>query len=155
MPAEEWQHHLLFGLGLSGPNLRFCPGPIQNAVGFFMCGLPGGIDYAMLTAVKEGVMTSAAEKLWNAKIQVWMRAPGVLLSSYAIYLLSRYSPVKGPGTLLPLVSFLLAAFNGAVDSDDEVDERDFEDDAWEDGYGPVHASAWREDGFAAMVGGDE
>ena len=87
-------------------------GPVQNAVGFFMCGLPGGIDYGMLTAVKEGLMASATEKQWNARLQVWMRSPGILLSSYAIYLAAKYSPVKGPSRLLPLLCFLLASFNG-------------------------------------------
>ena len=112
VPLEEWQHHLLFGIGLSGPQLRFCVGPVQNALGFFMCGLPGGIDYAMLTAVKEGLMRSSSEKVWNSRIQVWMRAPGVLLSAYAIYLASRYSGIKGPSKVLPQVLFLLASFNG-------------------------------------------
>lgn len=70
VPLEEWQHHLLFGIGLCGPQLRYCVGPVQNAVGFFLCGLPGGIDYAMLTAVKEGLIRSSTEKIWNSRIQV-------------------------------------------------------------------------------------
>jgi len=32
VPLEEWQHHLLFGIGLAGPQLRYCVGPVQNAV---------------------------------------------------------------------------------------------------------------------------
>ena len=112
VPAEEWQHHLIFGLGLSGPQLRYCAGPIQNAVGFFMCGLPGGIDYAMLAAVKEGLLTSKTEKVWNSRIQVWCRSPGILLAAYAIYLCSRYAPVHGPPKVLPLLAFALASFNG-------------------------------------------
>lgn len=112
VPREEWEHHILFGLGLAGPQLRYCIGPVQNAVGFFICGLPGGIDYAMLTAVKEGLLVSASEKRWNSRIQVWCRAPGILLSSYAIYLVSKYSGIKAPSKLLPYLAFLLASFNG-------------------------------------------
>lgn len=112
VPLEEWQHHLLFGLGLAGPQLAYCVGPVQNAVGFFMCGLPGGIDYALLAAVKEGLISSSAEKVWNSRIQCWCRSPGILLSSYCLYLLSKYSVVKGPSTTIAYLAFLLASFNG-------------------------------------------
>ena len=112
VPREEWEHHILFGLGLAGPGLHYCVGPVQNAVGFFMCGLPGGIDYALLAAVKQGLLRSATEKMWNARIQVWCRAPGILLSSYAIYLISKYSAVNVRTKALPLLVFLLASFNG-------------------------------------------
>jgi len=112
VPRDEWEHHLLFGLGLAGPQLRYCVGPVQNAIAFFICGLPGGLDYAMLCAVKEGWLRSSSEKIWNSKLQVWMRAPGILLSSYAIYLISRYSGLKQPSKLLPYLLFLLASFNG-------------------------------------------
>ena len=112
VPLDEWQHHLIFGLGLAGPGLRYCVGPVQNAVSFFMCGLPGGIDYALLAAVKEGMLRSSTEKVWNSRIQVWMRSPGILLSSYAIFLASKYSGLKSPSKLLPYLLFLLASFNG-------------------------------------------
>ena len=60
--------------------------PIQNTVGFFVCGLPGGLDYCMLAAVKLGLMTSMTEKRWNARINVWMRSPGLLLTSFCLLL---------------------------------------------------------------------
>ena len=41
-----------------------------------------------------------------------MRAPGVLLSSYALYLVSRYSQIKPPSQALPSLLFALAGFNG-------------------------------------------
>jgi len=112
VPLDEWQHHLLFGIGLAGPQLRYCVGPLQNAVGFFICGLPGGIDYAMLAAVKEGLLASRDEKVWNARIQVWMRSPGILLASYAMFLTSKYAHARGPSKVLPYLLFLLASFNG-------------------------------------------
>jgi hypothetical protein len=115
VPREEWEHHLLFGAGLTGPGLGYCVGPVQNAVAFFMCGLPGGIDYGMLAAVKEGLLAASTEKVWNARIQVWCRSPGILLASYALYLISRHSTsVKVPVRALPLASlaFALCAFNG-------------------------------------------
>jgi hypothetical protein len=75
--------------------------------------LPGGLDYAMLTAVKEGLLRSSSEKVWNSRLQVWIRAPGVLLAAYAIHLVSRYSPMRGPSVpALPSLLFALASFNG-------------------------------------------
>ena len=45
--------------------------------------------------------------------QVWMRAPGIMLSAYAMYLISRYSGLKkSSSSLLPYLLFLLASFNG-------------------------------------------
>ena len=112
VPLEEWQHHVIFGLGLAGPQLAYCVGPVQNAVGFFMCGLPGGVDYALLWLVKEGLLRSEAEKIWNSRINCWCRAPGIMLSSYYLYLLAKYSKVKGPSTTVASLAFLLASFNG-------------------------------------------
>jgi hypothetical protein len=63
VPKDEWVHHVLFGGGIGGAGLYFAPGPLQNALAFFICGLPGGIDYAMLAMVKEGYISSATEKV--------------------------------------------------------------------------------------------
>ena len=35
-----------------------------------------------------------------------------MLAGYAMYLSARYAPVHGPPKALPLLAFLLAAFNG-------------------------------------------
>ena len=37
-------------------------GPLMNFNNFFMCGVPGGLDYAMLFAVKHGWMSPLQEK---------------------------------------------------------------------------------------------
>jgi hypothetical protein len=40
--ADEWYHHVIFGGGIATTGIAYCPGPIQNAVAFFINGLPGG-----------------------------------------------------------------------------------------------------------------
>ncbi len=61
-PDDVW-HHLLFGLGIGGVGLHYCPGPLQNALSFFISGFPGGVDYAMLMAIKDGMMEPITEKV--------------------------------------------------------------------------------------------
>ena len=58
---------------------------LSDTSAFFICGLPGGIDYGMLAAVKEGLLSSEREKFLNTKLNVWMRAPGLTMVAYAIY----------------------------------------------------------------------
>ena len=48
---------------------------------FFMCGLPGGADYAMLFAVKHGWMDPLEEKRINAGINVWVREPALVVTA--------------------------------------------------------------------------
>ena len=59
-------------------------GPLANVNNFFMCGVPGGVDYAMLLAVKHGWIAPLTEKKINASINVWVHAPAlVLIASFA------------------------------------------------------------------------
>ena len=59
-------HHLVF-VGIVGPvGIAFDTGPLQNFVAFFICGLPGALDYIMLTLVKLKKISKYDEKVWNA-----------------------------------------------------------------------------------------
>jgi len=112
VPKDEWVHHVLFGGGIGGAGLYFAPGPLQNALAFFICGLPGGIDYAMLAMVKEGYISSATEKVWNARINVWLRSPGLLMTAYAIYLCEQSIGVRIAHPWVMLMVVALAILNG-------------------------------------------
>ena len=57
---------------------------------FFICGLPGGIDYGMLAAVKQGLLSSKSEKVANTFLNVWVRNPGLTVVAYIIYVASKY-----------------------------------------------------------------
>jgi len=81
----DWMHHTLMVL-IGAPLLLMCEmGPIVNVNNFFMCGLPGGIDYAMLFAVKHGYMSTMTEKKYNAAINAWIRSPSLVWVSCLVY----------------------------------------------------------------------
>jgi hypothetical protein len=45
-------------------------GRVINAMNFFVCGLPGGLDYLLLAAVKFGSLAKITEKRINLWLQV-------------------------------------------------------------------------------------
>ena len=48
---------------------------MMNYNHFFMCGVPGGVDYLLLFLVKHSWMTPLEEKRIATVINVWFRAP--------------------------------------------------------------------------------
>lgn len=80
--AEDWVHHLvscvlvpIIGVG--------CPfGRVVSVSNLGMCGIPGGIDYALLAGVKLGVVPRMAEKNINSMLNLLLRWPLMLLSTY-------------------------------------------------------------------------
>lgn len=112
--AEDWFHHILF-VGALGPvGLLQEVGPVQNLLAFFICGLPGGLDYLLLVLVKHGTVDRLTEKKWNARINVWMRSPGCFSCAAVIFMICRYDTdsVCERHKLLGIVIALLAAVNG-------------------------------------------
>ena len=107
-------HHILFGGGIGGVGLVNPASPLGNALAFFICGLPGGIDYGMLAAVKEGLLSSEREKFLNTKLNVWMRAPGLTMVAYAIYISWRHhkpAPLSGPASTLVSTEYKVTLTN--------------------------------------------
>lgn len=80
----DWVHHLPTYL-VCLVALAFPWGPVLNFVLFFaLMGIPGGIDYALLTAVKQRWTTPRVEKDWNQTLNVWLRCPFAVISGYII-----------------------------------------------------------------------
>ena len=48
--------------------------------------MPGGADYAMLFAVKHGWMSPLREKQYNSSINVWFRAPFLIIAATFAYI---------------------------------------------------------------------
>jgi hypothetical protein len=74
--GEDVVHHLLFGGCLGAFNFTLHWGRMTNFLIFFMTGLPGGIDYALLVGVKTGRIKRLVQKRTNSSINTWLRAPG-------------------------------------------------------------------------------
>jgi hypothetical protein len=75
---EDIVHHLVFGGLLSILNFSYPWGRVTNHLLFFITGLPGGITYALLVAVKLGRLKTLREKGWTATLNTWVRAPGLV-----------------------------------------------------------------------------
>lgn len=90
LSISDWVHHLLFGVVICTVGIVFVVGPIQNFIAFFICGLPGALDYAMLFGVKQGYVEKTDEKMWNARINVWVRSPGLMSCCCFLYVASLY-----------------------------------------------------------------
>ena len=104
---DDYFHHFVFAGIICPLGFYFKAGPIQNAVGFFICGLPGGLDFVMLALVKYKMMFALTEKKFNARINVWLRSPGLLFCAFSIWVAAP-RPVNA-GLLL---GALLVALNG-------------------------------------------
>lgn len=74
----DYVHHFIsafFGGGL----VFFSDfGILQNYCIFFMCGLPGLLDYILLICVKENLIDSITEKYYNCLINLILRSPFLL-----------------------------------------------------------------------------
>ena len=82
----DWLHHLLMVV-VGAPTLITAEvGPMMDFNHFFMCGVPGGIDYALLFAVKHGWILPLTEKRLNSAINVWLRAPALVATSVVGYI---------------------------------------------------------------------
>lgn len=66
--TADWVHHIVFAGIICPMGLFLEGGPISNAIAFFICGLPGGLDYVMLAFVKHGWMSRLREKVCRGMI---------------------------------------------------------------------------------------
>ena len=76
---------------------------------FFTTGLPGGIDYALLFAVRNGWVNRHTEKRINAFLNVWIRSPGCMAMAALSIACNLSQPSVYCITLLPS---LLNYWNG-------------------------------------------
>jgi hypothetical protein len=77
----DWIHHIVM-MYVAVYMYMFPLGAPINAVIFFVNGLPGGIDYFLLTLVKHNKISPNTEKFINVYLNNWIRSPGLLISSY-------------------------------------------------------------------------
>jgi hypothetical protein len=89
-------------------------GALMNFNHFFMCGVPGGLDYAMLFAVKHGWMKPLAEKKVNAAVNVWIREPALVCTATLGFIQLHEQASQYPTWVTSVRIFLmfLACWNG-------------------------------------------
>ena len=77
---QDKLHHFLFIPTLGIPGLILDWGCFSNYLVFFICGLPGGIDYLLLSLQKQGKALKWNQKKICANLNMWVRLPGILLA---------------------------------------------------------------------------
>lgn len=82
----DWIHHIVMCAALS--SVYFYPETLMvaNSTLFFASGLPGGIDYVMMSLVKNGKFSSLEEKHINSHLNTWIRSVGLLFCAFCIYI---------------------------------------------------------------------
>ena len=90
MDMVDWLHHLISCLFVGLVSLVFLKSPLINYKMFFLCGLPGGIDYYLLALGKYGVVDRMTEKRINLYLNMWIRMPGILYGCFTAYICYLY-----------------------------------------------------------------
>lgn len=115
LSKQDIFHHLMFVPTIGVYGAFFVDwGPVRNCVAFFISGLPGGIDYLVLTMVKRGHASKLFQKRLASKINLWCRGPflGVLLPG-TCYLGIVEGHVEDIGTCVKIAGVaLLCCYNG-------------------------------------------
>jgi hypothetical protein len=105
----EWWHHICFVAFGVLPVLFLYNNQITSLYLFAGCGLPGAIEYTLLSMVKNNKITSLQQKNINSWINNYIRCP---ISLYAASLAHINSTNTGNYNLLDLYIIFLVFFNG-------------------------------------------
>ena len=105
----EWWHHIYFVAFGVLPVLFLYNKQIISLFLFAGCGLPGAIEYTLLTMVKNNKLTSLQQKNINAWINNYIRCPISLYSACLTHINSTYT---GNYNLFDLYIIFLVFCNG-------------------------------------------
>ena len=75
---DEWMHHIVFVVVGVATQYTVNWGRCAAMYHFFVCGLPGGIDYLLLALVKEGAISKELRLRCAVELNMWLRAPGIV-----------------------------------------------------------------------------
>ena len=78
---DDWLHHILMVLIALPLSSMVNTGTLLNHSLFFLCGLPGMIDYILLFLARNNIIDKMTEKYVNKQLNLWIRAPGCVAHS--------------------------------------------------------------------------
>jgi hypothetical protein len=81
LKKDDWLHHLIM-IPFNGVSVYILGIKLQSASAFFICGLPGLIDYSLLYMVKMNWIPKSYEKWIYLYITTFIRSPGSVMVSY-------------------------------------------------------------------------
>jgi len=82
---DEVIHHVLM-IFIIIPLTFLCYTNLMHFTSFFVNGLPGGITYLLLVLKDYGLIDNLTEKKISVFLNLWIRAPGCVISSYICYI---------------------------------------------------------------------
>lgn len=113
---DDWLHHILMVLVALPLSSLIKTGSLLNHSLFFLCGLPGMIDYILLFLVRNNIIDRMTEKYINKQINLWIRAPGCIAHSalsILAYMKNRDSEVATDyDFIVMLITTALVYWNG-------------------------------------------
>tara|TARA_B100000242_G_scaffold294186_1_gene275335 strand:+ start:1537 stop:2352 length:816 start_codon:yes stop_codon:yes gene_type:complete len=92
MNKEDIKHHIPTLLVLSIPLFNISQSPLVSHIAFFLCGLPGAIDYILLFLSRNNIIHRLTEKKWNVYLNLYVRCPGSILNSAIAFQLVQQKP---------------------------------------------------------------
>ena len=85
LETADWIHHMIFIPALGIPGQVYNWGLFCNWLAFFLCGVPGAIDYALLGFKRCGYVTPALQKHVSVFLNAYIRQPFVLIGMGMTY----------------------------------------------------------------------
>ena len=82
----DYLHHIISAFLSGGLAINYYWNKTINIWIFFLCGLPGSIDYVLLSLVKHKYVKKITEKKINSYLNSYLRMPGILLAVFLNYI---------------------------------------------------------------------
>jgi hypothetical protein len=104
-------HHVLFMPTFGVCGFGFEWGALRQFLAFFICGLPGMLDYAAICLAHAGAIDVQTRRAVTARLSVWLRAPALLFEATLHCVALAHGTTTVPRPVAALVAALVA-FNG-------------------------------------------
>eukprot|EP00742_Colponemidia_sp_Colp-10_P020262 GILJ01023599.1.p1 GENE.GILJ01023599.1~~GILJ01023599.1.p1 ORF type:complete len:237 (+),score=34.35 GILJ01023599.1:35-712(+) len=113
LSADDIFHHLTFCFTLCSLAIpaKQISGSSVTLGGFFLSGLPGGIDYLMLTLSAHGYVSKDTQKNVYTKLNVYMRGPAMTVYVFMVWVTNLHTRHPCPW-YVAIVSCFLHYYNG-------------------------------------------
>ena len=89
--SDDYFHHLTFVFISAFLSIFINFGRVVSLFNFFICGLPGGIDYLLLGLYKDNKIEKELRIKVAVELNMWLRSPGIVITSAYIYIWYIYS----------------------------------------------------------------
>mgnify|MGYP004280387799 CR=1 FL=1 len=108
---EDKMHHIITVFITGSAGLLSKCGDILAAINFFMCGLPGGLDYLLLVFLKYNLISKITEKYINRWLNLLIRMPGMMLCFWYSMLNIYYGNLNIIQDAIPIIAVCIMTIN--------------------------------------------